>query len=339
MLIIASLGQNITEDKIRKIILSGADVLRFNFSHHTPEKNIQLMHVALHIADNLNSSVKMMVDFPIDKPRLGYFDAQLFAVQEHKELILQSAEYSPDCNEFLPINIPHLGKMVVPHQIVAIGDGEVSVQITEIISPDAVKALVLNNGMIRYLKTFNLNSNGNNHDGLIETYQKILQELASLRPEFLAMSYINQTFVARIKALVPHHDSHTKLIIKIEKSITDAEIDTLCHDAFFDVILIDRGEMGVNIPFEQVGILQKKIMAVARKYHKAIFVSTQILSSTTTNYIPNRSEILDLTNITLDGAAGIVLCYETGSGQRPAYTISVAKKIIEETKKYKTNGD
>ena len=107
------------------------------------------------------------------------------------------------------------------------------------------------------------------------------------------------------------------------------------QDSFFDKILLDRGELGVNMPYEQVGTLQKSLCQKAKNCDKKVIISTQILESTINNYTPSRADILDLTNLVLDDAYGIMLCRETGINARPAYTISTAKKIIAEAEAYK----
>ncbi|OGH87463.1 MAG: hypothetical protein A3J93_02935 [Candidatus Magasanikbacteria bacterium RIFOXYC2_FULL_42_28] len=336
MLIIASVGHNITEEQIIKMILTGADVLRFNLSHRSIDNYIESVQKAEKVIDSLNASVKKFIDFPLNKHRLGFFEGQTFPVQEGSELILRSADYSPDCLEFIPLNIPHIGSKVSLGQIIAIGDGEVTVQIKDIISSDIVKIQIINSGIIRNSKTVNL---GNNYaiydeDYMVEIYKKTLEQINGLHPDYLACSYISKSFIEKIKLLFPPKTNRLKYIIKIEKNITAEELNAICQDNFFDMILIDRGEMGVNMPFEKIGLLQKQIMSRAKKFSKPILISTHILASTIHNYIPTRADICDLTNIVLDGAAGIIFGYETGLNKRAAYTIATAKKIINEVEKY-----
>ena len=120
-------------------------------------------------------------------------------------------------------------------------------------------------------------------------------------------------------------------MLKIEREIPLNEIDQLCQWNNFDALLIDRGELGVNMPYYKTGIYQKSIIRIAKQYKKPIIISTQILESTMTNYIPNRAEILDLTNSVLEGVKGIMLCRETAINPRAAYSLSVARRIIEAT--------
>ncbi len=107
MLLIASAGQNTTDNKARKMVISGADVIRFNFSRRSIEENIQYLQTTQEVIHDLNSSTKTMVDMPMIKNRIGDFDIKFFAVRENEEFICKSATYSPDCNEFIPIDILH----------------------------------------------------------------------------------------------------------------------------------------------------------------------------------------------------------------------------------------
>lgn len=337
MLLVASVGMNSTENQITKMILAGADVLRFNLSHHSFEKNAQFIRTAEQIIYNLNASIQQMIDFPVNKVRLGYFDSQIFSVQENQELTFRSASFSPDCNEFVPVNTPKLGEKVKINQIITIGDGEISIQVTEISSQDTFKARVFNNGTIRNTKTLNTSVPGYSEEEMKDIYKRTLKEVLPFEPNFIAFSYFGKNFNEYIKKeLLPVKPHQTKIILKIEKEISVEEVQQLCLDNYFDIILLDRGEIGVNMPFEKTGLFQKQISAIAKKNNKPIWISTQILMSTMTNFIPNKAEISDLTSIILDGAAGIVLGYETGSGKRPAYTIATAKKIIKEVELYKS---
>lgn len=335
MLIVASLGIKISEERLRKIILSGADVLRFNLSHHDLEKNIRIISMAQGVIDNLSPSVKNLIDFPINKPRLGYFDPNIFAVQEHTELVFQSASYSPNCSEFLPVDIPKLGEVVNLDQVITLADGEISIRVIDILSADSIKAVVLNNGTIRQLKTFNINAPAFSDDKFKLLYTDAYNSIKKFNPGYIAVSYVNREFSEWFKNLASPKKQGQKIVVKIERHLSVIDLEEICGDRYYDMILIDRGELGVNMPFERVGTYQKQIMDIANKFNKPVLVSTQLLTSTINNYIPNRSEILDITNIVLDGAMGVVFGHETGAGSRPAYTIAVAKKIIEQASNYK----
>lgn len=338
MFIIAGIGLNsFSEDKIRKIILTGADVLRYNFSYRETEENINHIKIALTTIEDLNSNTKILIDMPIPKIRLGDFDTKTFGVREGENYYFKSAGFTSDCNEFIPVQIKDLGKKTKLNQNITIGDGEISIHIIDIIDNDTIEAVILNNGVIRYNKSFNI-ENGFDKEVFIKNYSRILDDIQNIKPKYIAVSYLNKDVDNEIKNLpfwqnAPNKEK-IKKIIKIENKSALDDIEEIVKDNFYDYILIDRGELGVNMPFELLGLIQKKIIRLAQNNKKGVIVSTQILESTINNYIPYRSEITELTNLVLSKVNGIMLCQETAVGSRPSYSISVAKKIINEVEKY-----
>lgn len=338
MLIFAAISINsLTSDKIKKIILSGADVLRYNFSYRSPEENIERIKTAYQTIDELNSSVKILIDFPPNKVRLGDFDLKLMTVKEGEEIIFQSSEYSPDCHLFVPVQTTNLGSNTYVDQMITIGDGEISIQVTEIIDTNTIKARILNTGVIQAMKGFNIGQKIDS-ERITNQYQEIFKHLEQndIEPNYIAIPFITLQISEDIIRQIPECCKKSKIIFKIEDRAGIDCLEEILKNPICNMIMMDRGEIGINVPFEKLGIVQKQIIKMAKKYNKLVIISTQILESTMNNYIPNRAEILDLTNIVLDGAGGVMFCKETGLGLRPAYTISVAKKIIQavENNKY-----
>jgi len=192
----------------------------------------------------------------------------------------------------------------------------------------------LNNGIIKYTKTLNIRYSIED-DQFLKYYEEIFAELSDIKFDILAIPYINPEVNQQIKEMVAKKTKDVKVMIKIEKIIDQLELKKICQDQYYSMIIIDRGELGVNAPYEKINIYQKEIIRIANEEKKSVLVTSQILESTMNNYIPNKAEISDLTNMVLEGINGIILCHETAIGMRPAYTISVAKKIIHESEKYK----
>jgi len=337
MLIIASVGMHDIETKTRKVILTGADIIRFNFSRRSPEDNVNFVQTAKGIINNLNSNAKVLIDMPISKIRLGDFDVKTFAVRENEEFICKSASYSPDCNEFIPIDAYKIGEKVRPNQTITIGDGEIAVQVVEILNNETFRIKILNNGIIPYMKAFNIEPDSN--EKMIDTYKILFEKIKIIEPNYLAFSYLGVEKNNAIKNILKKEIkfADTKFIIKIDDKTGVENAKKIMEDRFYDMVLLDRGELGVNLPFEKLGIIQKQIIQLSKEYNKPLLISTQILESTINNFIPSRSEIQALTDIILEDVKGIVLCRETGYNTRPAYTISIAKKIISAAEEYKKN--
>jgi len=314
--------------------------LRYNFAYWTPEKILEWINIAQETIDELHADVKILVDMPINKMRLGDFDVKVFAVRENEKFIFKSAPYTPDCNEFIPVQTAKLGELVHPNQTITIGDGEVSIQVIRVIDSDNIEAVFLNNGVIRHNKTFNIPGRLD-EDAFVESYKDILEKIRPLRVGYISMSYVSPAVAAKIKQLdlLTERKQHCKIILKIETQTDLDNLDAICQDKFYDLIMLDRGEISVNLPYEKMGITQIEALKTCKKYNKPFLISTQILESTINNFIPYRSEIIGLTNFFLQGGAGIMLGQETTAGSRLAYPISVAKKIIAEAEKYKTQNN
>lgn len=337
MQLIATAGFYTTKEKLNKMILTGADVLRYNFSRRSIDENIEFLKLAQDTIAELNADTKIMVDMPINKIRIGDFNIKVFAVREGEDFICRSASYSNDCNEFIPIHTTKLGEQVRLNQIITIGDGEVALQVIEIIDSETIKIKVFNNGTLHYMRTFNIDHR-KNCDELIENYKNILSRIENIDIDYLAISHLDDESNEKIRKL-PYFTFKTikppKIIVKIDSSENVRQAEIIMKDSFYNMIMLDRGELGVNLPYEQCGAIQKQITTMSKLYKKPILISSQILESTINNFVPLRSEVLDITNMVLDGIDGMVFCKETGFNTRPAYTLSVAKRIVEAAKKYK----
>ncbi len=338
MFIIASVGiNNFSEEKIRKIILAGADALRYSFSYGPIEKTIDRIKIGMKVIDELNSSAKIIVHLPSNQTRLaGPHEPR--KVSENEEIIFKSASHDqPMIGEHVYVHIPELGNQVYINQITTIDHGKIALQITEIINNETVKVRVLNEGVIQSTLSIHIAQNNENEEYLNHC-REVLLKLEEIAPEYVAIPYISPSVNEKIKQL-SDFSWQPKIIARIESRIAKENLENICQDDFYDLVLLNRGKLGLDMPFERLGIFQKEGIKTIKKYKKQAIISSQILEGTIYNYIPLRSDISDLTNIVLDGADGIMLCNETALGVRPAYTLSVARKIILEAEKYKKSNN
>ncbi|HSR88777.1 MAG TPA: pyruvate kinase [Candidatus Udaeobacter sp.] len=346
MFIIASVGfDKFSEEKIRKIILAGADALRYSFSYGPIQDTIDRINSSAKIIDELNSSAKIIVNLPSNQVRLAGPDTPR-KVLENEEIILKSAsadhcpkkitsdvEDEPLPKENICIHIAELGNQVYINQITTIDHGKIALQVTEIINNETVGVRALNEGTLQSGLSIHIAQNTEN-EAYLNRLSEILSKLEEVAPDYLAIPFISPAVNEKIKKL-SDFSWQPKKICRIENRIAMDNLEKICQDDFYDLILLNRGKLGLDMPFERLGIFQKEAIAMVKKYKKQVIISSQILEGSIYNYIPLRSDILDLTNIVLDGADGIMLCNETALSARPAYTLSVAKKIILETEKYK----
>ncbi len=334
MFIIASVGlNNFSEDKIRKIILAGADALRYSFSYGPIENTIDRIKVGMKVIDELNSSAKIIVNLPSNQIRLAGPHTPR-KVMENEEIILKSASHDqPMTDDHVYVHIAELGSQVYINQITTIDLGKIALQITEIINNETVKVRALNEGILQSSLSIHIAQNTENEE-YFNKLSEVLARMEEITPEYLAIPFLSPSVNEKIKQLSTF-SWQPKIISRIESRVAKENLEQICQDDFYDLVLLNRGKLGLEMPFERLGIFQKEAIQTIKKYKKQAIISSQILEGTIYNYIPLRSDISDLTNIVLDGADGIMLCNETALGSRPAYTLSVARKIILEAEKYK----
>ncbi len=336
MLIVASTGITYAEERTRKLVLSGTDILRINICRRPMEKNRQLIKNTDDVIADLHGNTKILLDMPYNKIMLGDFDIKIFSVKENQEFTCKSATYTPNCNEFIPIQIEKLGEKVNTNQTIMIGDGEIALLVTEIIDAETIKIKVLNSGTIRYMRTVNI-LDEKTLKNMTTKFEEAAAAIFDLEFHYLSIPYIERDTNEKIKQifLKLKTEQKIKIAIKIENRNGLDDIQTILSDPFYDIVMFSRGDIGINLPYEKVGIIQKKITNLCTQSKKPLIIATSILESTTETFIPSHADISDLTNMLLDGVSGIQFSVETGIYSRPAYTISVAKKIIAEAEKYK----
>jgi pyruvate kinase len=337
MQIIATISKNSYQpEKIAEIVTAGANILRYNLSHGSPEKQIAIVASARAVIARLSKTgqVKILADLPGLKIRLGEFSEQEYHVSEGDTVTFKSAKSSPTAAKFIPIDYPHVGKCVAKDQIITIADGEIGLKVIKIVNSNSFQAVALNSHKILQFKGVHLGFSMDSLDQLSAITPHLLTTVAAINPEIVAFSFVNSVeYLTQAKKLVYAALPQRPLVmakIETEKGLTHLAQIT----KHVDYIMVARGDMGVSMPFDQLGISQKHIVSHCKKHHIPVIVATQILSSLLNSYLPTRAEILDLTNIVLDGADGILLANETGLSLTPGHSITVARSIIENVQKY-----
>lgn len=331
MYIVATISKNsFTADKIEEIIRAGATVLRYNFSHGTPEEMGQKINTAKEVIKKFDfQNIKILADLPGDKIRLGKFSIGEYDVTKDTEVTFKSAQEREDPFEFIPVDYSEIGKLVVVGQTITCGDGEVAFEVTKILDSESFIARTLNDRHIPALKALNI---GRGIDQLEHFTPKTIahiKNLSRIQPDWVAFSFVSgRSYLKRgIQLLHDYGVNAVKIVSKVESPLGLRNIENIA--ALSDVLLVARGDLGLYTPIELIGINQKKIVTAAKKAGKEVIVSTQILDSLLSYYVPSRADVLDLTNAILDGADGIMLAKETGISKTPGYSVSVAKRIID----------
>lgn len=339
--IIATIHKNpYNSHKTEKIIKAGADVLRFNLAHLDPKDNVKFMEDARLQAKKYNRNCKIMADIPGSKIRIAPFHKPLvrknsfIKITEGGEYTLTSGRFSYN-NKTIVIDHPNLSEIIEVGETVILGDGEAALEVRGKLKRGKYLTKGIKNSEIAYMGSVSTEKSGKFCAELSAHTDKILHIMAKFQPDYITRSFVSskKQILEYKKLLKKYNLSKVSLIAKIETQEGVDNIKEILKEV--NGVMVARGDLGLIADFRILGINQKKIVEAAKKEKKIVIVSTQIIESIDKNFVPIRSDILDLTNIVLDGADMIMLCRETAHSDTPEKNIRVVKEIIGKVKEYK----
>jgi pyruvate kinase len=328
---IATLGPaSSSKDKLEALIDAGVNVFRLNFSHGKYDFFKEAISTIRSIGEQKGLDIPIMQDLQGPKIRLNRFTKEQ-RINAGEELSLSICKDVDDSPEKVCITYPGLPNEVKNGQRILIDDGNVELKITGT-SNDQIQATVIKGGVLKPRKGVNLPDTKLSLPSLTEKDIKDLEFGASQKVDYVALSFVrSQKDILELK----HHLKTLKLdagiIAKIEKPEALKDIDAIVDTS--DVILIARGDLGVEINLEQVPSVQKKIIELCRVKNTPVIVATQMLETMTSNPVPTRAEVTDVYQAVNDGADAVMLSGETAVGSYPVETVQMMKKIIAESEK------
>ncbi|MDP1709381.1 MAG: pyruvate kinase [Candidatus Komeilibacteria bacterium] len=319
-------------DRNQRMIEAGVDVFRVKCGHIPADEVAVCLNEARKQINENGGRVKLLADLPEAKLRIGEYPQERVRVQKNQEFRFLHGPLSSDPEAYIPFRHEELGKMVHVGDRLLVNDGKLMFEVTTKHSDREFIAKTLNEGDLVQRSAIMLPRVMDELDHIVPEIDEMLAILPQSKPEMVAFSFVKssqmlETLISKLeKHLTP--DWRPMIIAKIESQEGVDNIDEIlnvCHG-----IMVARGDMALTIPFEKLGLIQKKLVAKARARYKYSIVATGILGSLLDNYIPARSDILDVTNACLDGASAIMLCPETAHSETPERAVQVARAIIDE---------
>mgnify|MGYP000229844705 CR=1 FL=1 len=299
--------------KIPELVAAGMDVARINFSHGTPDDHRAYVHAVRAAAHSARRSVAVMVDLPGPKLRLG--------VVETGQQQLETGASFP----LAGVNGADLAARLQVGDRVLLADGAVELKVTDI-SDGQVGTKVINGGLIRTRSGVNIPSERFGDGGLTDEDRAAVPRALELRVDLLAQSFVRSANdVADLKQLLPADGP--RVVAKIETRAALNDFDAIAAAA--DGIMVARGDLGVDIPFEDVPMIQKDLLRRAADADKFSIVATQMLESMTGAARPTRAEASDVANAVLDGADAVMLSAETAIGAYPVEALNALSRICQ----------
>ena len=312
-------------ESIEKMIQAGVNGFRLNFSHGTYEERDRQIAWVREASQKLNKPVAILEDLQGPKIRLGNLN-QNMQVAADDELIL---DYAADHHEnVLPIQY-NLAEKVKIGEPIYIFDGKVRTTVVEIVSGTAIKVRVENSGILMSRKGINLPDTDFGGDILTQKDIKDVEWGIDKDFDYVSLSFVQAADdIHNLRQMLVSQGSTAQIIAKIETkaAIKDEVLEEIVQAS--DGIMVARGDLAVEAGAEVVPIVQRKIIALCRKYGKLSIVATQMMASMVDAPEPTRAEVSDVANAAIQGVDTVMLSDETANGSYPLETIAAMKRVI-----------
>lgn len=327
--IVATFGPAIADyDKTLEIIQAGVDIARMNLSHGSHEVHEAVYATIRKAAAEVDKAVGILVDLQGPKIRLGRFAEDKVILEVGATFKITTEDVPGDVN-ICSTTYKGLPGDVKPGDAILIDDGKIALRATEV-TATTVTAIVEYGGPVSNNKGINLPGVAVNVPALSEKDEDDLRWALKLGADMIALSFVrNAKDIVRVHEIMAEEGRFIPVIAKVEKPQAVAALEEII-DAF-DGVMVARGDLGVEMPLEQVPLVQKRAVELARRWAKPVIVATQMLESMITASRPTRAETSDVANAVLDGADALMLSGETSVGEYPIETVKVMAKIIEST--------
>ena len=327
--IVATLGPaSSSYDQLRVLIDAGVDVARMNLSHGSYDVHEQIYRDVRKAASDLGKSVGVFVDLQGPKIRLAKFKDGPVLLEKGATFKITIDEVDGDVN-ICGTTFKGLPADVKVGDFLLIDDGKVKLRAVAV-SDTTVTTEVEIPGQVSNNKGINLPGVAVNVAALSEKDEDDLRWGLKLGVDMVALSFVrNASDIERVQEIMREEGRKIPVIAKIEKPQAVENLEEII-DAF-DAIMVARGDLGVELPLEEVPLVQKRAIELARRWAKPVIVATQMLESMISSSIPTRAETSDVANAVLDGADALMLSGETSVGAFPVETVTTMAKIIQST--------
>ncbi|MDF2546345.1 MAG: pyruvate kinase [Anaerosolibacter sp.] len=318
------------KDVLEKIILQGMNVARLNFSHGSHEEHLKRIEAVKDVREELGLPVAILLDTKGPEIRTGNFkDGEAF-LEEGKEYTLTTRDVAGDEN-ICTISYKELPKDVKKGDSILIDDGLIGLEVLEIIDNTDIKCSIKNSGTVKNHKGVNVPGVKINLPAITQKDSDDIIFGIQNDIDFIAASFVRKAAdVLEIrKILEAHNAGDIQIISKIENQEGVDNIDEIIEIS--DGIMVARGDLGVEIPTEQVPLVQKMIIKKCNAVGKPVITATQMLDSMIRNPRPTRAEVTDVANAIFDGTDAIMLSGETAAGKYPLESVGTMANIAKTT--------
>jgi pyruvate kinase len=330
--VVATLGPASSgKRELNKMLKTGFDIARLNFSHGTHEEHIKVISTIRALNKTNKKKIKIMQDLEGYRIRIGNLKQPMRLKRGTKVFLTNKNVIGSD--KLIPFSYNQDLTSLKKDTWIHIDDGKIQLKVLKS-GKSKIEAMVVVGGKLRENKGVNIPEVETDFDVLTAKDRDDVKIAIKYKLDYVAQSFVRSAKDIRLlRNIIKDEHPKCKIIAKVENRQALKNIDEIISES--DGIIVARGDLGISVPIYKVPMLQKEIVKKCLKRKKPVVVATQMLDSMAKEIIPTRAEVTDVANAVLDGANYLMLSVETAVGKHPAEVVSMMNKIITYTKDYK----
>lgn len=327
--IVATIGPASSDKEVlRNMLFEGVNVCRLNFSHGSHDVHESTIQTIRELNEETGLNVAILADLQGPKIRTGEMTDNGIELVEGKTINIVSEDVIGTTEQF-SINYKRLPKDVNPGERILLDDGKITLEVVKSNGSDTIEVKIIHGGILSSKKGVNLPNTEISMPSLTEKDKADLDFALEQNVDWVGLSFVRSARdIIELKHIISAKKRKAKVIAKIEKPEAIEDIDEIVNEC--DGLMVARGDLGVEIPYQNVPLIQKMLIKKCRSHAKPVIVATQMMESMITNSTPTRAEVNDVANAVLDGADAVMLSGETSVGKFPIQVIQTMANIVNE---------
>jgi pyruvate kinase len=336
--IVATLGPATRElPKLTELIVAGADVLRLNFSHGTPEQHAQMVSTAREAAHAAGREVALLADLPGPKLRIGELEGGVVELQQGQPLTL-STDSALGTQERISVSWVGLPAAVEPQDVIYLADGRIRLRVKAVKGRDVTTEVEVG-GTVSSRQGLNCPNSDIPLPAVGKADLNWIDFAVDQEVDLLAVSFVrHREHLEPVTQRLAERGKDTPVIAKIENRHAADNAEEILAAATGG-IMVARGDLGIELPIEDVPLVQKRLLALSGLHSKPSITATQMLASMVRSSRPTRAEASDVANAIFDGTDAVMLSEETAIGDYPVDAVKIVAEIAKATEKELPYGD
>jgi len=327
--IVATIGPaSASPEVLRRMMQSGMDVCRLNFSHGNYVFYAELIRNIREVSEDLGKHTAILADLQGPKMRVGEMQDGPIELVDGSELVI-TVEPVKGVPGLVSTSYAQFPKDVKKGELVLLDDGKLRLEVEATDGHTNVTTRVIHGGLLSANKGLNLPNTRISLPCLTEKDKQDLEFALDHDVDWIGLSFVRSARdIIELKGIINAREKHARVVAKIEKPEALEEINEIIRES--DALMVARGDLGVEIPMERVPLVQKDIVRRCLMQHRPVIVATQMMESMITSITPTRAEVNDVANAVLDHADAVMLSAETSVGRFPVEVVQAMNRILLE---------